>query len=169
MGRLDDISLGELHDLRSQTEGEIPRERVLAAVGRKQGDTLDRLAERHDVSEKTIRNWLDRFVDQPLDQAPYDADRSGRPTKLTDEQYSSLLDDFHRSPEQLGYDRQAWTSQLALHHAEEEYGVEYTLRHIRNLMKDAGLSWRSGRPRHTDADPADEAEFKETVEKNETS
>jgi hypothetical protein len=61
MGRLDDITLEELHEVREQTEGGIPRERVLAAIGRKQGDYIDTLAERHDVAEKTIRNWLDRF------------------------------------------------------------------------------------------------------------
>ena len=60
MGRLDDITLEELHDLREQTEGEIPLERVLAAIGRKQGDELDTLAERHGVVEKTIRIYADR-------------------------------------------------------------------------------------------------------------
>lgn len=169
MGRLDGITLEELHELREETEGEIPRERVLAAIARKQGDTLNRLAERHGVAEKTIRNWLDRFAEESLADAPYDADRSGRPPKLSEEEYSSLLDDLKRSPEEFGYERQAWTSKLALHHIEDEYGVEYTLRHTRNIMKEAGLSWRSARPRHTDANPEVEAEFKETVEKNETS
>lgn len=32
MGRLDDISFDELHDLRENTEGEMPQERVLAAM-----------------------------------------------------------------------------------------------------------------------------------------
>ena len=63
MGRLDGITLEELHEIREQTEGGKPRERVLAAIGRKQGDHLDTLAERHGVVEKTLRNWLDRFVD----------------------------------------------------------------------------------------------------------
>ena len=38
MGRLDGITLKELHEIREQTEGGKPRERVLAAIGRKQGD-----------------------------------------------------------------------------------------------------------------------------------
>ena len=58
MGRLDDITLEELHEVREQTDGEKPLERVLAAVGRKQGDQIDTLAERHGVVEKTIHNWL---------------------------------------------------------------------------------------------------------------
>jgi transposase len=166
MGRLDDISLEELQELRDETEGEIPRERVLVAIARKQGDNLDRLAERHGVVEKTIRNWLDRFEEDPLEEAPYDAARSGRPSKLTKQQREELIEDFQSSPDEFGYNRQAWTSSLASHHIESKFAVEYTDRHVRYLMSEAGLSWRTARPRHTDADPEIEEEFKDTVQKN---
>ena len=56
MGRLDDITLEKLHEVCEQTEGEKPRERVLAAIGRKQSAQIDTLAERHGIVEKTIRN-----------------------------------------------------------------------------------------------------------------
>ncbi|WP_198943807.1 hypothetical protein [Halorubrum sp. SD683] len=92
MGRFDDITLEELHGLREQTEGEIPRERVLAAIGRKRGDEIDRLAERHGVVEKTIRNWLDWFDEEPIEQAPYDESRSGRPSKLEHNQREELFE-----------------------------------------------------------------------------
>lgn len=62
MGRLDDISLQDLQNQLEQTDGEKSTKRVLTAIARKQGDTLERLAERHNVCEKTIRNWLDRFA-----------------------------------------------------------------------------------------------------------
>lgn len=169
MGRLDDVSLEELLDLKDQTEGEIPRERVLAAIGRKQGDTLEELAERHGVVEKTIRNWLDRFDQLPLAEAPYDDHRSGRPPKLSESQQSQLFEEFQQSPTDLGYDRQAWTTALAAHHIRTEYGVTYTDRHVRDLLTDAGLSWRTARPRHDDADDARQKEFQTTVQKNERS
>ena len=35
MGRLDDITLEELHKIREQTESGKPRERILAVIGRK--------------------------------------------------------------------------------------------------------------------------------------
>lgn len=166
MSRLEDVALEELQDLKERTEGEIPRERVLAAIARKQGDTLGRLAERHDVSEKTIRNWLDRFADRPLEEAPYDEARPGRPSKLTEEEQQELAEDLTTPPTELGYDRQAWTSSLAAHHIETKFDVEYTKRHIRDIMSDIGLSWRTARPRHSDADPAVESEFTDTVQKN---
>ena len=112
MGRLDHITLEELHELREQTEGEIPRERVLAAIGRKQGDEIDTLAERHDVVEKTIRNWLDRFDEEPIEQAPYDEYRPGRPSKLEEEQREELFEHLQDPPTDRGYDQQAWPTKL---------------------------------------------------------
>jgi transposase len=140
MGRLDDITLEELQELRERTDGEIPRERVLAAIGRKQGDTLDTLAERHGVVEKTIRNWLDRFDEEPIEQAPYDEQRPGRPSKLGEEQRERLFAQLQHPPTDLGYEQQAWSSKLLLHHVEEEYGVEYSRGHARKLLGKAELS-----------------------------
>ena len=140
MGRLDDVTLEELQELRERTDGEIPRERVLAAIGRKQGDTLDTLAERHGVVEKTIRNWLDRFDEEPIEQAPYDEQRPGRPSKLGEEQRERLFAQLQHPPTDLGYEQQAWSSKLLLHHVEEEYGVEYSRGHARKLLGKAELS-----------------------------
>ena len=165
MGRLDDITLEQLHEIREQTEGGKPRERVLAAIGRKQGDQLDTLAERHGVVEKTIRNWLDRFEEEPIEQAPYDAPRPGGPSKLDSGERERLFEQLQESPIEHGYDRQAWSPKLLLHHVKEEYGVEYSKGHAYTLLHEAGLSWRTARPRDHEADPEDEAEFQETVEK----
>ena len=169
MGRLDDITLEELHELREQTEGAVPRERVLAAIGRKQGDKIDTLAERHGVVEKTIRNWLDRFEEEPIEQAPYDQSRPGRPSKLEDEQREELFEHLQDPPTELGYDQQAWSPKLLLHHVKEEYDVEYSEGHARKLLGKAGLSCRTARPRHHEADPEKEAEFQQTVQKNDPS
>ena len=166
MGRLDDISLEELHELREQTEGEIPRERVLAAIGRKQGDEIETLAERHGVVEKTIRNWLDRFAKEPIEQAPYDDPKPGRPSKLAEHEREELFDHLQEPPTELGCDQQAWSTKLLLHHVKDKYGVEYSGGHARKLMGKAELSWRTARPRNHEADPQKKAEFQETVQKN---
>jgi transposase len=165
MSRLDDITPEELQELREQTEGEIPRERVLAAIGRKQGDELETLAERHGVVEKTIRNWLDRFAREPTEQAPYDDDRPGRPSKLDEEQREQFFEQLQQPPTELGYDQQAWSPGLLLHHVKEEYGVEYSEGHARKLLSKAELSCRTARPRNHEADPAKKAEFQEQSKK----
>jgi transposase len=121
MGRLDDITLEELQELREQAEGEIPREQVLAAIDRKQGDELETLAERHGVVEKAVRNWLDWFAREPVEQAPYNDDRPGRPSKLDEEQREQFFEQLQQPPTELGYDQQAWSPRLLLHHVKGEY------------------------------------------------
>jgi transposase len=169
MNQLDSVSMEELHELLSEVDEGIPTQRILAAIAYKQGDSKTRLAERHDVTWKTVDNWLNRFAEQPIEQAPYDEQRSGRPPKLTEEQRDVLFEELHDSPEEFGYDRQAWFPTLVYHHVKEKFDVEYSLRHIRRLMDEAGLSWRTARPRHHEADPELRAEFEETVEKNDRS
>jgi transposase len=169
MGRLDDFTIEDLHELREQTEGEIPRERVLAAIGRKQGDEISTLAERHGVVEKTIRNWLDRFENEPIEQAPYNQPLPGRPSKLEDDQREELFKHLQEPPTERGYEQQAWSTKLLLHHVKEKYGVEYSKGHGRKLMGKAGLSCRTARPRNHEADPEEEAEFQQTVQKNDPS
>ena len=46
MDRVDHFSLNELHDQLEQTKGNVPTQRVLAAIGRKQGATLEELYSR---------------------------------------------------------------------------------------------------------------------------
>lgn len=166
MGRLDDLTLAELQDLREQTGGEIPRERVLAAIGRKQGDQIETLAERHGVVERTIRYWLDRFTTEPIDQAPYDEPRSGRPPKLAGADREQVMAQLQVPPTALGYDQQAWSSKLLVHHVSKAYDVEYSRGHARKLLAQARLSYRTARPRHHEANPQEEAEFQQTVQKN---
>ena len=116
MGRLDNIALEQLHEIKERTDEGKPRERIIAAIGRKQGDELETLAERHSVVEKTIRNWLDRFAEEPIEQAPYDAPRPGRPSKLEEHNREELLEQLQQPPTELGYEQQAWSTKLLLHH-----------------------------------------------------
>jgi len=166
MGRLDDITLEQLHEVKKKTDEGKPRERIIAAIGRKQGDEIQTLAERHGVVEKTIRNWLDRFAEEPIEQAPYDAPKPGRPSKLEEHEREELFEHLQQPPTELGYEQQAWSTKLLVHHVREEYGVEYSGGHARKLMGKAELSWRTARPRNHEADPEQEAEFQETVQKN---
>ncbi len=152
MGRLDGITLKDLHEIREQTEGGKPREGVLAAIGRKQGDHLDTLAERHGVVEKTIRNWLDRFAEEPIEHASDDAPRPGSPSKRESDERDQLFEQLQEPPTEPGYDHQAWPPSLLLHYVKEMYGVEYSNGHAYTLLNEA--------------DPKKEAEFQQMVQKN---
>lgn len=165
MDRLDHLTLDGLYEKLEEIDERVPAQRVLVAIGHKLGDANKDLAPRHNVSRKTIRNWLDRFEEQPLEKAPYDAPRSGRPAKLTDQERERLVEHLRKSPEEYDYERQVWSPVLVHDHLETEFGVEYTLVHIRRLMQEAGLTWRTARPRHYQADTEQEAEFQNAVKK----
>ena len=166
MGRLDDVSLEELRELREQVDEGKPRERVLAAIGRKQGDKLETLAERHGVVEKTIRNWFDRFAEEPIEPALSDDISPGRPPKLDLDDREDLFEQLQHPPTELGYEQQAWSSKLLVHHVKDNHDVEYSRGHARKLLSEAGLSWRTARPRHHEADLQRKREFQQTVQKN---
>ncbi|MFC6964831.1 helix-turn-helix domain-containing protein [Halocatena marina] len=53
-----------------------------------------------------------------------------------------------------------------LHYVEAEYGVEYSESHASTLLNESGLFGRTARPRNHEANPEEEAEFQETVQKN---
>lgn len=135
MVRLEDISKEDLWQLLDDIDGSVPTQRVLVAIATKQGDSTSRLADRHNVSQQTIRNWLSRFESRPLEDAPFDDPRAGRPRKLTKEEHDRLMGELQESPEAVGFDRQSWFPRLVYHHLQSEYGVEYSLRHIRRLCR----------------------------------
>ncbi|WP_256029154.1 winged helix-turn-helix domain-containing protein [Natronomonas aquatica] len=74
-----------------------------------------------------------------------------------------LFEHLQEPPTERGYEKQAWSTKLLLHHVKEKYGVEYSKGHRRKLMGKAGLSCRTARPRNHEADPEEEAEFQQTA------
>jgi len=92
--------------------------------------------------------------------------KPGRPPKLTDEQFAKLETVLHKSPEDAGYEGiPVWTPKFVQHWLNTQFDVNYTLRHVRRLMDDAGLSWRTARLEHYKADTEEVAEFQETYKK----
>jgi len=73
------------------------------------------LADRHGVVKRTIQNWLDRFEEQSIERAPYDAPRPGGPAKIDGTEREQLFEQLQQPPTKLGYDQQAWSAKLLLH------------------------------------------------------
>jgi transposase len=67
-------------------------------MGRKQGDQLDTLADGHGVVRRTIQNWLNRFEEQPIEQASYNAPRPGGPAKIDGEEREQLFERLQQPP-----------------------------------------------------------------------
>ncbi|GAB7018778.1 hypothetical protein JCM18750_16390 [Halostagnicola bangensis] len=145
MEHLNELSLEDLQEALEEVEGKKPTMRLLAAIAYKNGVTQTELAEWYDVERRTIYSWLKRLESESLTQAVIDADRSGRPRKLTEEQRERFEQALHETPTAVGYDASAWTPELTQRYLEETYDIEYSIPSCRRLMKEAGLRYEPAR------------------------
>ena len=84
-------------------------------------------------------NWLTRVESEPLEEAITDADRPGRPRRLSPKQQERLAEVLQALHSEAGYDADAWTPQLVRQLIQDEFSIEYLIPHIPRLMHDAGL------------------------------
>ena len=129
----------------------------MVAITYKEMDTVTQkeVANMYGFSEGWASKWfnrLGRLADEPYEDVVYDKPRAGRPEKLSDEQWEEFEAVLQHPPTGVGIDAPAWSVPLARTYLEEEFGVEYSNRHIRDLMKEAGLSWKTPRPKFDKAD-----------------
>jgi transposase len=169
MARLEGITTDDLRQILAEVEGKVPAQRVTIGIHYKEGVSQTTLAERYGVHRNTIGNWLarlERLADEPFEEVVYDAHRSGRPSKLTDEQRYQLEEALSQPPTEAGIDAPAWTPALAQQYIAETFDAEYHIRHVRRLMEEAGLSYKTARPEYHNADERAQEAFKEGFEKS---
>lgn len=145
MAKLENVDVGSLEQALEETSDGQEAKRLIAAIIYKRGPSVPMLAEWLDVRKATIYRWFDRLEAEPIRQAVADRPRSGRPPKLTDEEQERFRHAVRGSPSSVGYDQAAWTTGLAQTFIADQFGVEYTSRHVQRLLQDAELS-RVGDP-----------------------
>lgn len=136
---LEGVTLEELRRTLAEVEGKRATQRVMAGISYKDGVPQTTIAERHDVSRNTVRNWLERLErleDEPVEEVLHDAPRPGRPPKLTDDQREQLCETLSRPPREAGVDATAWTPSVAQRYIADAYDVEYHVRHVRRILDD---------------------------------
>lgn len=127
----------ELHRALETVEGRTPTLRVVVGINYKRGVSPTALAEWYDVSRTTVYHWLERLerlADEPAHDVVYDADRPGRPPKLTPAERERLSRDLAASPRSAGYAADAWTPGLLERHVRDSYDTDYSRRHLRDLL-----------------------------------
>lgn len=161
MALLAEISVAELQEALDSVESKKPTQRLMLAILYKQGPSVPMIADWFDMRDDTIYRWFREMDSEPLLDAICDDPPPGRPPKLTDEEREQLETAVQTAPNAVGYDASAWTTKLARRYLDEEFGVEYTPRHVRRLLTDAGLSLQTPRPHPKTADDEEREEFQE--------
>jgi len=173
MASLNDVSTDDLRRILAEVEGKKPTQRVMAAINYLEEDeaTLEDVAERYGYTAGWLSRWLDRLerlADEPFEEVVYDQQRSGRPSELSDQQHDKFVEALHESPEEVGLDAPAWSVPLARHYLAEKFDVEYCERHVRRLMSEAGLSWKTARPEFHKSDERAQEAWQEGFKKSAT-
>lgn len=137
MDKLDGVSRTALVDEFERAESAKAAKRLMVGLAYKDGVSVSELSDRYGVPESTLYYWLDRIAEKPLSEAVEDDERPGRPSELDDAERRAVFDALADSPEAYGFDANSWTPELVRELIEREYGVSYSLGHVRRLIRDA--------------------------------
>lgn len=142
MGTIHGVDLDDLHAALDAVEGKKATLRVSVGIAYVHGVSPTALAEWYDVSRATVYDWLgrlERLAEEPAVEALADADRPGRPPKLSAEQREEFAATLREPPGAAGYDADVWTPSLAGRHLRAAFDVEYSRRHVRDLLHGLGF------------------------------
>ena len=119
--------------------------RLLAAILRKKGRAMGEIAEDLHVPVDTVHAWLRRLSEGGLKRL-HDGHRSGRPSRLSEEELKELGHDLVRGPKVSGFDAPFRTTRMVIEHVSRKYGKEYRARGMRALLHRVGFSSKKPRP-----------------------
>jgi transposase len=142
MTKLANISVEELHDALEEVEEKKPTKRLMLAILYKQGPSVPMIGDWFDMRDETIYRWFTEMEENALMDAIHDETRPGRPAELSLDQRAAFEAALTESPTEVHLEASAWTPKLAQKYLQEEFDVEYTVRHVRRIMHEAEVSWQ---------------------------
>lgn len=154
----------ELTDLYKKEKDPKAKTRLLAAIHRKEGMTYQEISEKIKYPLMTVADWCCRMHEEGIKRR-YSIKQSGRPKKLTDEQWNQLESVLSKSPQEQGLPFVFWTTKLVQYYIEQQYGISYRPRQVRNILHKMGMTCQKPRPQHLKASKKAQEEFKKKSQK----
>lgn len=171
MAHLEDLSADELRGYLAEVDDKQPSLRLIAGINYKEGIAATTIADWYDISTSTVHNWLnrlERLEDEPMEAVIHDAPRSGRPKKLSSEEWNKLNQILDKQPNEVGIEAPHWTPRIVQHLIEEKFDTEYTKRHVQVLLHQTGYTWKTARPEYAKGDERARNTFKEGFKKTDS-
>jgi len=103
------------------------------------------IAQLLDAPRSKVSQWLSDYEHFGY-EALLEGQRSGRPGQLTPSQQNQLEDIIDSGPTAWGFLSGVWSAPMVARVIGEEFGIDYTARHVRRLLHEWGFSVQ--RPRH---------------------
>ena len=135
------MQLPELEEMYRRERPGKSRDRLQAAILRKQGRTLGKIARVMGRGVGTIHRWLSRMEREGPD-GRHDGKSPGRPQLLNPEQERTIKGDLDGMPRDSGFERGSWNARMVAGRILERFGVPYSVRSAIRLAHRLGFSVR---------------------------
>lgn len=136
--------------------------RLLAAILRKEGKSLDYISESIQIPKTTVHDWLSRLESKDMDGL-VDDKRSGRPSWLSQEQKEELKKVLSESPEKQDIPFKVWTTSLVQYVIYKLFNVKYKPRNVTKIAKKLGFAIKVARSKNKKASTKAQDEFKKKL------
>lgn len=110
----------------------------------------------------SVQRWVHAFNETGF-AGLREGERSGRPSRISPEQWSDLERVLRQSPRTLGYGQNLWDGKLLAHHLHKQCGLELGVRQCQRIFRQMGFRRRKPRPLIAKADPEAQARYKKTA------
>ena len=161
---LVNVSLSELkkrYDLEKNGKAKL---RLLAALKRKEGNTLEDIASSLQKPKTTIHDWLKRLEDNGIEKI-YDDKQSGRPARLTQQQLNELEKVLDDSPQKQELPFVLWTTKLVQYIIIKLFNIKYELWNVGKIIKKLNYSLQIPRQENRKANKRLQEKFKVELKK----
>ena len=163
-GFLPKLSKKNLKNLYTKEKNPKAKLRLLAAVLRKEGKTLDEICFSLQKAKTTIHDWLRRLEDYGLKKL-YDVKQSGKPPRLSKQQLNELAKILDESPQKENIPFVLWTTKLVQYIILKKFKKEFKIRQIRNIIKKINFTLQVPRQKHKKANKKAQERFKKDLKK----
>ena len=142
---LPNVSVKRLQEMYDEEKNAKAKLRLLSAVHRKRGKSIDGIAHLLSKPRRTIHGWLVRFQQRGIN-AKDSIKQSGRPATLTLTQRKNLVKDLERGPPHnvTGL----WSTKELKNLLKRKYQVKFVNQHVWRLLVSLGFSMQRPRKQH---------------------
>jgi transposase len=126
--------------------------RMHAVLLNSEGKTSNNIASILMASRSKVSLWLSNY-DKYGYESLLEGYRSGRPCGLNDRQKMELIDIVDSGPVAYGFSSGIWTAVMIGNIIQNEFGVEYNVRHVRRILHDLNFSVQRPKRVLASADP----------------
>jgi transposase len=155
---LSSISTSQLRSMYAAEQHPKSKLRLLAAMHRRQGRSIDDIAYMISKPRRTVHGWLTRFAERGIDAK--DARRqTGRPSQITLAQKRQIIKDLERGPPNNATG--LWSTKEVQSLLRRKYNAIFVKQHVWRMLDQLGFALlRPRKQHHRRADAATIAAFK---------